>query len=126
MEDGQMINIFAPNDSGFKTVFKSNGWQIATITYSEQYSKAGFNHMKKHLTTDEVFVLLKGEAVLHTIENNNLTEIKLEKEKIYCVLKNTWHYLEISEDALLCVTENSDLLPQQSEKEDIECLLQKK
>ena len=60
-----MIEVFTPKEKGFKTIFKSEGWQIATIMYYEQYSKDGFNHMKRHLTTDEVFVLAKGTAVLH-------------------------------------------------------------
>lgn len=121
-----MIKVFAPNEKGFKTMFKSNGWQIATITHEKQYSKDGFDHMKRHITTDEVFVLVKGEAVLHTFEEGQMQDTKLEKEKIYCVLKNTWHYLEVSRDAYLVVIENSDLLPHQSEREDLQCLLQMK
>lgn len=56
-----------------------------------------------------------------------MTEIIDIKQKgnIYCVRKETWHYLEISEDALLVVTENKDLLPKDTERMDIGCLLQK-
>ena len=101
---------------GFSPVFKSDSWQIACITYSEGYSKEGFNHFKRHLTTDEVFVLLKGTAVMHIYENGTIKDETLPKDKLYCVLKNTWHYLEVSEDALLVVAENADLKPNQTER----------
>lgn len=62
-----MTEVIECNLKGFNSVFKSDSWQIATITYDTQYSKEGFDHMKRHLTTDEVFVLINGEAVLHTV-----------------------------------------------------------
>ena len=104
---------------GFNSVFKSDSWQIATITYDKGYSKEGFNHMKRHLTTDEVFTLINGNAVLHTAEDGEFIDTNVEKGKIYCVRKGTWHYLEISEDAMLMVVENKDLLPGQSERMEL-------
>ena len=104
---------------GFNSVFKSDSWQIATITYDKGYSKEGFNHMKRHLTTDEVFTLINGNAVLHTAEDGEFIDTNVEKGKIYCVRKGTWHYLEISEDSMLMVVENKDLLPGQSERMEL-------
>lgn len=121
-----MIKAFSPDSSGFCRLFKSDGWQIATITYDKGYSKEGFDHMKKHLTTDEVFVLIKGSAILHTFDNNTLVTTNIEIGKIYCVYKNTWHYLEVSHDALIAVAENSDLLPETTERMELTCLLQNK
>ena len=114
-----MTESFDLTGNGFNVVFKSEAWQIACITYAEQYSKEGFNHLKKHLATDEVFVLINGNAILHTIENEQLISTELTKEKLYCVYKNTWHYLEISEDAKLVVAENSDLQPEQTERMEL-------
>lgn len=119
-----MTDIIECGLQGFNTVFKSDSWQIATITYSRQYSKEGFCSMKRHLTTDEVFILIKGNAIIHTFENGNFENVNVEKGKIYCVKKNTWHYLEVSTDALIAVVENSELLPEQTERTEIECLLQ--
>lgn len=114
-----MTEIIECNLKGFNSVFKSDSWQIATITYDNGYSKEGFNHMKRHLTTDEVFTLIDGSAVLHTMEDKQRIDRNIEKGKIYCVHKGTWHYLEISEDALLMVVENKDLLPEQSERMEL-------
>lgn len=110
---------------GFNSVFKSEMWQIATITYDTQYSKECFDSMKRHLTTDEVFILINGSAILHTVENGILKNIIVESGRIYCVRRGTWHYLEVSRDALLAVVENNNLLPGQTESMELECLLQK-
>ena len=59
------------------------------------------------------------------MEDGERININLEKGKIYCVHKGTWHYLEVSEDAMLMVVENKDLLPEQSERMELKCLLQK-
>ena len=114
-----MIDVVTHNGAGFSSVFKSDTWQIATVTYAPQYSKEGFTHMKKHLTTDEVFVLVKGNAVIHTYEDGSIKTITLEKEKIYCIEKNTWHYLEISNDAFLIAVENAEVLPEHTERMEI-------
>lgn len=114
-----MTEVIEFNLKGFNSVFKSNLWQIATITYDKGYSKEGFNHMKRHLTTDEVFTLINGSAVLHTMENAERVDTNIEKGKIYCVHKGTWHYIKISVDAMLMVVENKDLLPEQSERMEL-------
>lgn len=119
-----MTEIAESTKNGFCTVLKSDGWQIATITYADIYSEKGFDHMKRHLSTDEVFILVNGSAVLHTVEDGVLNSVNIEKGKIYCVRKNTWHYLCVSTDALLAVVEDKDLLPGQTERMELKCLLQ--
>lgn len=114
-----MINVISCKNAGFSSVFKSDTWQIATVTYAPQYSKEGFTHMKKHLNTDEVFVLVNGSAVIHTYEDGSIKTVNVEREKIYCIEKNTWHYLEISADALLVAVENSEVLPEDTERMEI-------
>ena len=120
-----MTEILKPEKDGFNTIFKSDTWQIASIKYSKEYSKENFKSMKRHLTSDEIFVLVKGSATLYTVEEGKLITTEVEKEKVYCVCKNTWHYLVVSKDALLIVTEDSDMKPEDSETEDLECLVQK-
>lgn len=121
-----MTSVIECGLEGFNTVFKSDTWQIATITYAHQYSPEGFDHMKRHFFTDEVLILVNGSATLHTCEDGKLISEEVEKGKIYCIHKNTWHYLCVSSDALLVVAEDADVMPSQSERMDLECLLQNK
>ena len=120
-----MTEIIDCEKEGFNSVFKSDFWQVASARYAKSYSKEDFTYMKRHLKTDEVFTLIEGEAVLHTVEDGKAVDIKIEKGKIYCVYKGTWHYLEISRDALLIIVENKDVFPEDTERMELECLLRK-
>lgn len=93
--------------SGFDTVHTFEGWKVAFITSAEQYGE--LKTVKRHTQTDEIFVLVKGEATIFSADGDEpLLATPLEKEKLYSVKKNTWHHVQVSKDALLVVVENSD------------------
>lgn len=103
-----MLEIFTTTKNGFDPVIENDGWKVAFITYSDMYSKTNFKNMKRHINTDEVFILLNGKATLHIASDlsKGITAYELEKKFIYNVKRNTWHYLSISKDALLSVIES--------------------
>lgn len=104
--------------SGFDAVHTFEGWKVAFITYAEQYGE--LKVVKRHTQTDEAFVLVKGQATLFTADGDApLQATVLEKEKLYAVKKNTWHHLQVSEDALLTVVENSDTSKENTESKEI-------
>lgn len=104
--------------SGFDTVHTFEGWKVAFITCAEQYGELKI--VKRHTQTDEAFVLVKGEATLYTADGDEpLQTTVLETEKLYVVKKNTWHHLQVSEDALLVVIENSDTTKENTESRTI-------
>ena len=112
-----MIKEYERKKDGFDIVMKSDSWQMAIVTYEEQYDAKNRTKMARHLTTDEAFVLVEGDAVLYTADENNLQrEIKLVKNKIYVVEKGTWHALVLSRDAVAVATENADVKPQDTER----------
>ena len=105
------------NGSGFDSLHTFGSWKVAFITCGKQYGDLSeLKIVKRHTQTDEVFVLVKGEATLFSADGNeNLTATFLEKEKLYNVQKNTWHHLQVSEDALLVVVENDDTSKENTE-----------
>ena len=106
------------NGNGFDTLHTFEGWKVAFITHAEQYGELKI--VKRHTQTDEVFVLVNGEAILYTADGDEpLQTTVLEKEKLYVVQKNTWHHLQVSEDALLVVAENSDTSKENTESKEI-------
>ena len=112
-----MIKVFEKEKNGFSIVLKSDGWQMAIVTYAEQYDVKNHTKMARHMTTDEVFALIEGDATLCTInKNDGIEKIPLEKNKIYCIEKGTWHSLVLSEDAVLVATENENIKPEDTEK----------
>ena len=52
------------NGVDYKVVHEFEGWKIGFLRYSDRFSK--FDRLERHLLTDEVFVLLEGQAVLYT------------------------------------------------------------
>ena len=97
-----MIEISTFNGQDFSVVKQFEGWKIGFLRYSDRFSK--FDRLERHLLTDEVFVLLDGEAVLYTDKE----EIKMEKNYIYNLPKAEWHHIVVSKDAYVMVVENAN------------------
>ena len=96
---------------GFDLVCKNDSFKCAFITRSAQYAPGQIKTMKRHNTSDEVFVLVRGNALLVTGEptKEQYHRTVLESGVSYCVEAGTWHYLAVSEDALIFVAENSQV-----------------
>ena len=105
-----MIEVIDYNGEDFKAVKVFDGWKIGLMRYSERFSEA--NQFERHTETDEVFVLLSGEAVLHTEEES----LPMEKCKIYNIKKGVWHHATVSQDAVVLVIENSDTSKENTER----------
>ena len=105
------------NGSGFDTIHTFDTWKVAFITSATQYGDLNdLKIVKRHTQTDEVFVLVKGEATIFTGDGDeSLKRTPMEKEKLYNVKKNTWHHVQVSEDALLVVVENNGTTKENTE-----------
>ena len=100
--------------SGFDTLHSFEGWKIAFISYASQYGDLSV--LKRHLKTDEAFLLINGEATLYFSDDGEKTKrLLLEKEKLYVVKRGTWHHLKLSLDGLLLAVENSDTTKENTE-----------
>lgn len=109
-------------NNGFQPVVRNDRFLCARITHSSQYSFGMVRTVKRHLTSQEVFVLIQGSAVLLTAapdgSERQITELK--RGEVCCVEAGYWHYLAVSEDALLFVTEGSDVSAQNTETMELE------
>lgn len=100
------------NQQGFCPQFKSDGWLVASNAY-----KLGLNDYKslstmgRHLVSDEVFVLLNGEAIMLTAGfENEIGKLEAELLKpgiVYTVEKNQWHAILFNEEGLVLIVEDS-------------------
>ncbi len=110
-----MLTVKKAEKPGFDAVFTNERFKCAFITKSAQYSFGPVTEMKRHNETDEIFVLLKGEAVMLTMEDGYFTETPLSEGFAYNVSRGTWHYLALSADAEVFVAENADTTNQNSD-----------
>ncbi len=105
-----MIEVIDYNGEDFKAVKVFEGWKIGLMRWSERFSKA--DRLERHTETDEVFVLLSGEAVLYTEEET----VPMEKNKVYNIKRGVWHHTTMSRDATVLVIENSNTSKENTER----------
>ena len=79
--------------AGFDAVIKNESFKCAFITHSPAYAFGKVVEMKRHNETEEIFVLLKGRAVMLIYEDGIFSEYELSENTAYNVHKKTWHYL---------------------------------
>ena len=109
-----MIEAIENHTDGFYPMTCTDKWQVAYITYSDAYGE--LKELKRHMTTDEVMILIHGSATLYTYENDALSAIELKKDVIYNIKRATWHHLRVSRDALLVVVEDSNITKDSTER----------
>lgn len=93
--------IFSDHE-GYMTKLVSGTWRIGLITPADRFTN--ITYLERHNQTDEVFILLKGNATLIGEEER----INLEEGKIYNVPKGMWHNINIMESSVVAVVENAD------------------
>ena len=109
-----MIEIGTHTDAGFKVMVESGEWKLGLLRYNERFSR--FAEMERHLLTDEVFVLLAGEATLYTDRET----LKMEQGSVYNVPTGVWHHIVVSTDATVLVVEDRSTSKENTEKKYFE------
>ncbi len=104
------MEIFEYKGSGYMPVKDFESWRVAILNYNERFSK--HDEDERHNETDEIFVLLKGSAILY----EEGEEYNMEPYKVYNVKKGLWHHIVVSEDASVLIVENCDTTDENSEK----------
>jgi len=96
---------------GFRDVFFSKGWRVAYADYNPLGNDIATIHkVEKHLETEEVFFLLKGNASLVTAGQDEaigpLVCHHLKKGVLYVVDKGEWHVSVLHPGAAVLIVEN--------------------
>ena len=98
--------------SGFLPVTSFGSWRVAMLGYADRFSKSGMTRIEKHSATDEVFVLLEGEAEICIAgKGESVCEIKwipMQKNMVYNVKKDVWHHIALKEGSYVLIVENNN------------------
>jgi len=100
------VEIYDYDGNEYRTVMSYGSWRVAYLNHGERFKEENFNVIERHMETDEVFVLLQGNAEL--IIGKELHRIKMEPFKIYNVPKGVWHHIFTQEGTKLLIVENID------------------
>ncbi len=107
-----LIETYRYDGSGYKPFLIKEGWQVAQLNYLPEQHLLAIAKMDRHLLTDEVFVLLKGTAILiAATENKNEFRfecIKMKAGITYNIPANLWHNIAMDTDAEVIIFEKDN------------------
>lgn len=106
------LDVYDYQGAEFARMFAGDGWQVSYLTHGPRFGKP--TYIERHLATDELFVLLVGEATLYVGEDPR--PVRMEPGKLYNVRRATWHQIAVAPGTKVLVVENTGDV--KSEKQD--------
>ena len=110
--DEKMLEISEFSGIGYKPLIDYGTWRVAVLRYIDELIPDQIERVERHRETDEVFVLLFGQAILFMAEGESEIEklhpVVMEPGKFYNVKRNAWHVAVLSRDASILLVENRD------------------
>lgn len=108
----QLIETYLHEGEGYNPFFIKDDWQVAQLNYVKEQDPVNISKIDMHLLTDEIFILLKGNAVLiGAVERDGVLIFECKKmlEGItYNIPLNTWHNVAIEKEASMIIVEKSN------------------
>ena len=108
--DDALLEIRQYTGEGYLPLIDFNTWRVAILRWEQASLPENIDRMERHTQTDEVFVLLEGQATLVLGGNSDLVDgiqpQALELCKLYNVKQNTWHTVLLSRDVSILIIEN--------------------
>jgi hypothetical protein len=110
--DESLLEIREYTGAGYQPLVDYGTWRVAILNYLDGIHPEKLDSAERHIETDEVFVLLKGQGVLFLGEGEAQVERLhpqvMEIGKIYNIKKDVWHTIVLSRDASVLIIENRD------------------
>lgn len=108
---------------GYKPLIDFNCWRVAVLRYLDELQPDRISYFERHNETDEVFVLLSGQAVLLIGEGQECVDTfapqVMRPGVLYNVKRGAWHAVVVSRDATILLVENRDTARENSSYYDL-------
>ena len=113
MIDDKLLEISENGEGGYHRLSRYGSWLVAVLNQNENYdSIKKVEYLEYHAETDEVFILLKGNASLIISGGKDKPQdieiIDMKKLKFYNVKKGVWHSIVLKNEGSVAIVENSD------------------
>ena len=110
--DSNLLEIHEFKGVGYKPIIDYGTWRVAILRFIDELIPDKIEKLERHNQTDEVFVLIAGQAILFIGEGDQqitkLSPVVMEPGKMYNVKRHTWHNVVLSLDASILLVENCD------------------
>lgn len=108
----KIIDCYAPHEAGYHPFLIGPVWQTAVLNYAPEEALERIDKLDIHHRTDELFVLLEGEAVLiaAALGPDGVAGYDLKKMQpgtAYNIRREVWHKIAMSEGSRVLIVENA-------------------
>lgn len=109
----KIIDCYAPREAGYHPFLIGPVWQTAVLNYAPAELLEQIDKLDVHHQTDELFVLLEGNAVLiaAALDDSGIAGYDLQDMQpgiAYNIRRNVWHKIAMSEGSRVLIVENAD------------------
>src|SRR5512146_1630288 len=107
--DESLLEIRSYEGEGYQPLVDFGSWRVAILRFEEGLLPDQQKSMERHMETDEVFVLTKGEGAL--IVGGNASQVgalalqPMQIGRIYNIKRCAWHTVSLSRDASVVIIE---------------------
>ncbi|PKQ60919.1 hypothetical protein BZG02_17370 [Labilibaculum filiforme] len=113
MGDLKLMQEYAHKGEGFSPLYISGEWQVAQINYAPNQAIGSITSIDIHFKTDELFVLLKGTAILIAAIRNDGKVLSFEttlmkQGVVYNIPKMVWHNIALEPTAEVLIFEDKN------------------
>lgn len=117
--DDKSLEISEFTGEGYKALIYFGAWRVAVLRWIESTTPEHIDFLERHTQTDEVFVLLEGQATLFLggtgVAVDGIHPTPMQPGKLYNVKQNAWHSVVMSREASILIVENADTGEENSE-----------
>ena len=104
-----LVEIVRFDEEGYEPLMSFEDWCVAMLNSCEELLEENISYMEKHLLTDEVFILLEGEAELLLADGEDeidrVHRIKMARGSVYQVKQFAWHSVAMKENSKILLVE---------------------
>ena len=108
----RMLEVRTYTGEGYKALVDFKSWRVALMNFLEDFRPERIQTLERHLETDEVFVLLRGQVLMILAEGDGSVQKLHFQVMEECILYNIkptcWHAVVMSREAVLLIVENAD------------------
>lgn len=113
MSNLKLAQKFEYKGEGFSPLYINDKWQVAQLNYAPEQEIGNIKSVDIHFKTDELFVLLKGTAILIAAERQDDRYVRFEttfmqKGVVYNIPKMVWHNIALLEGAEVIIFEDKN------------------
>ncbi len=111
-----MLETYEWKGVGYEPLVFTESWQAALLNWEPLFTRHNLDEIERHNHSDEVFVLLRGQAVIFTrTDDGPLRAEEMKRGLIYNVPAGVWHNLVATRDVAFLIVENRDTHLQDTE-----------